>query len=274
MPVCTEDILAGTSKEEQPVEEGDLPLDSLADLGANLASRPYARRGAPAPDRVIRVILVDDHTIVREGVRSLLADVPDIKVVGEGANGVDTIALVEQLHPDIVVMDLDMPGGDGLTATRQLMEMEEPPRVLVLTMHAEEKRLVSTLEAGASGYLMKDAAEHDLVEAIRTIANGDVYVRPRVARLLAASMRPSLQLEETNESALLLEKLSDREKTVLCLVAEGFNGPEIGRKLGITSKTVDTYKQRIETKLGLSHRSEYVRFALSAGLLDLNKPGG
>jgi two-component system, NarL family, response regulator NreC len=247
-------------------EPTDLPLDSLADLGSALSARPYARRGVPASDTVIRVALVDDHTIVRDGIRALLSGVPDIKVVGEGQSGADVLEIVDSVHPDVVVMDIDMPKMDGIEATRALAGRDRAPRVLILSMHSEDKRLIKALEAGASGYLMKDAAEQDLLDAIRTIARDEVYVRPRVARMLAASIRPA-QDNGVDEAAEKLDKLSDRERSVLQLVAEGYNGPEIGKKLGITARTVDTYKKRIETKVGLTHRTDYVRFALSAGML-------
>jgi two-component system, NarL family, response regulator NreC len=227
-----------------------------------------ARVNGSAPaDTTIRVLLVDDHTIVRQGVRALLSGVPDVWVVGEAASGEEALPLIDQLHPDVIIMDLEMPGAGGLSTIRQLAERDESPRILVLTMHPETEALVETLEAGASGYLMKDAAETDLVDAIRTVARNNVYVRPHVARLLAASLRPSSHGVEADEAMAKLERLSDREQTVLRLIAEGYNGPEIGRKLGITSKTVVTYKQRIETKLGLSHRSDFIRFALTTGLL-------
>jgi DNA-binding NarL/FixJ family response regulator len=246
---------------------GDLPLDSLSDLGAALAAQPYAKRGVPASDTVIRVALVDDHTLVREGVRALLQTESDIKVVAETGSGVEAPAMVEQSHPDVVIMDLDMPGIDGIEATRALLAGEAKPKVLVLTMHAEEQRLVNALHAGASGYLMKDAAETELIEAIRAVARGDVYVRPRVAQMLAANLRPNEHLTDKDRALQRFEELSDREQTVLRLVAEGYNGPEIGRMLNITAKTVDTYKQRINEKLGLSHRTDYVRFALTIDLL-------
>jgi two-component system, NarL family, response regulator NreC len=137
--------------------------------------------------------------------------------------------------------------------------------VLILTMHTEQEKLLPLLNDGARGYLAKAAAARELLEAIRVVAAGDVYVRPSVARMLAAEALP--KPKATAPAATRYETLSDRERTVLRLVAEGFNGPEIGARLDITAKTVDTYKQRIADKLGLSHRSDYVRFALDAGLL-------
>ena len=169
-------------------------------------------------------------------------------------------------YPDIIVMDLEMPGGDGLTATRALVDGDLPVKVLVLTMHTEEERLMPLLRAGARGYLAKDVAERELVEAIRVVASGDIYVQPKVSRLLANRSVPAHAWGDSPRDQLTT--LSEREQSVLELVARGFNGPESGLRLGISAKTVDTYKQRIHDKLGLGHRTEYVRFAIDAGLLD------
>jgi DNA-binding NarL/FixJ family response regulator len=210
---------------------------------------------------------VDDHRLVREGLRALLHSIPDLRVVGEAGSGTEALSVIERSRPDVVVMDLDMPGGDGIETTTRLMGMEPRPRVLILTMHPEDRRLIAALQAGAGGYLMKDAAESELVDAIRTVAAGDVYVRPRVAQMLAANLRPSARTTDADQLRAKFSELSERERAVLQLIAEGYNGPEIGARLGITAKTVDTYKQRIESKVGLSHRSEYVRFALAIDLL-------
>jgi DNA-binding NarL/FixJ family response regulator len=241
-----------------------LPLDSLPALGAALAARPYARRGVAAGDEAIRVVLVDDHAVLRAGLKTVLAQAGDIVVVGEAASGADVPALVARVAPAVVVMDLDMPGGDGEAATRALAALERPPRVLILTMHAEEERLIRLLDAGASGYLAKDTAERDLIDAVRVVAAGDVYVRAHVARMLARSVRERTAPDPTRAR---YEALSDRERDVVRFLAEGYNGPEIGERLGISAKTVDTYKQRIEEKLGLRHRTDYVRFALALGLI-------
>ena len=240
------------------------PSSFLVQLGAKLAARPYARRGVPAGEETIRVVLVDDHTLIREGLRVLLQTATDIAVVGEAENGVAALALARRVVPDIVVLDLDMPGGDGATALAALQAELPEVRVLVLTMYAEQARLVPLLEAGARGYLTKEAASRELVEAIRVVAAGEVYVRPAVARLLAAAVVP----KHTADSARTrFQKLSDREQTVLRLVAEGFSGAEIARQLGVSTKTVEAYKHRIHDKLGLQHRTEYVRFAIEAEIL-------
>ena len=243
----------------------ETPHGTLAEIGRDLAARPYARRGVPARDEPIRVVLVDDHQLVRAGIRSVLHANADISVIGEAADGEEAVALVTRVHPEVVVMDLEMPGGDGATATRRLSELAPDVRVLIVTMYDEHEKLLAALAAGARGYLSKDAADRELAEAIRVVAAGDVYVRPAVARALADSVEPPPAAR--TDAQTRLERLSDRERSVVVLTARGFNGPEIGRQLGITAKTVDTYKQRIEEKLGLAHRSEYVRFALEADLM-------
>jgi two-component system, NarL family, response regulator NreC len=238
--------------------------DQLAQLGATLAERPYARRGVAVSSETIRVLLADDHTLVREGLAVLLRTAPDISVVGGAENGEAALAMARRLIPDVVVLDLDMPGTDGAWALRELQQAMPNVRVLILTMYAERDRLVSLLEAGARGYLTKEAASRDLVDAIRVVASGEIYVRPVTARLLAAAVVPQRTTESARER---FQSLSDREQTILHNVAQGYSGAEISRTLGISSKTVDAYKRRIEDKLGLAHRTDYVKFAIEAGLL-------
>jgi len=225
------------------------------------------------PD-LIRVVLVDDHQIVRAGLKAVLSTAKDITVVGEGGSGKDALVLAERVDPHVIVMDLSMPDMDGLTATRELQKANalrtptpgEPitRRVLVLTMHTEDEHLVALLEAGAGGYLLKSVADRELVDAVRTVAAGDVYVQPTAARALARGLA---RRDGNAEERARFEKLTDREQVVLKMVAEGFTAPEIGEHLTISPKTVDTYKQRIGEKLGLSHRTDYVKFALKLGLL-------
>jgi DNA-binding NarL/FixJ family response regulator len=211
----------------------------------------------------IRIVLVDDHAMVREGLRLLLRTAPDIAVVGEAADSAAAVDLVQRVTPDIVVLDLDMPGG-GLAALQELGRSMPSVRALILTVHPEHERLLPLLDAGARGYLTKDAASRDLLEAIRVVAAGEVYVRPAAARLLAAALIPKAAAETARDR---FETLSEREQTVLTLVAQGYSGAEIARRLGISTKTVDAYKHRVQQKLGLEHRTEYVQFALKARLL-------
>jgi two-component system, NarL family, response regulator NreC len=214
----------------------------------------------------IRVVIADDHAVVRAGLRAVLSVAKDIEVVGEAKDGVDAIAVLERLDPDVLVMDLSMGGGDkdGLAATRTLAAKGARTRILILTMHVEEEYLVPLLEAGAVGYMVKSAADRELVDAVRAVSHGDTYVQPSAARALARALKKK---EEHADERTRFEKLSDREQQVLKLVASGFSAPEIGDQLSISAKTVETYKQRIGEKLGLSHRADYVKFALQIGLL-------
>ena len=175
--------------------------------------------------------------------------------------------MAEQCKPDVVVMDLDIADEGGIAATRALTAMDAHPSILVLTMHSEDERLVDALRAGATGYLTKDLAEQELMSALRSVAAGEIYVRPHVGKLLAATLRRPPLRAAVDDTRAKFDSLSKREQTVLRLVAEGHTGPEIGRSLGITAKTVDTYRHRIQQKIGLAHRTEYIRFALSIGLL-------
>lgn len=212
----------------------------------------------------IRVVLVDDHTIVRSGLKAVLGAAKDIEVIGEASNGREAVAMAERMKPDVIVMDLSMPEMDGLAATKAISAAESTSRVLILTMHAEDEYLVTLLEAGASGYLLKSAADRELVDAVRMVAHGDTYVQPSAARALARGLR---QKETQADDRERYARLTERERDVLRLVASGYSAPEIGEKLFISPKTVDTYKQRIGEKLGLTHRSEYVQFALKIGVL-------
>ncbi|HJP84683.1 MAG TPA: response regulator transcription factor [Gemmatimonadaceae bacterium] len=215
-------------------------------------------------DGVITVVLVDDHAVVRAGLKAVLSTAKDIKVIGEGSNGNDAISLAKRLDPDVIVMDLSMGEMDGAEATRELKAKDTRSKILILTMHAEDTYLVPLLEAGVSGYLVKSAADRELIDAVRAVAHGDVYMQPSAARALA--QRIQRKAEHADERTKF-EKLTEREQNVLRYVARGYSAPEIGEKLFISPKTVDTYKQRINEKLGLSHRSDYVDFALKIGLL-------
>jgi two-component system response regulator NreC len=236
----------------------------LATLGASLVAQPHMRRGVPMHNDTIRVMLVDDHTMVREGFRVLLRTAPDIHVVGEASSGAAAVELARRIRPDVAVLDLDMPGSDGATALREITRSMMNVRVLILTMHAEDSGMLALLEDGARGYLTKEAASRDLVDAIRVIASGEIYVRPSTARLLASAVVPHRAVQTTRGR---FQTLSEREKTVLRMVAQGFSGVEISRELDISTKTVDAYKRRVEEKLGLAHRTHYVRFAIDAGIL-------
>jgi len=211
----------------------------------------------------IRIVLADDHAVLRAGLRALLDAEPDMEVVGEAATGEEAIEQAEALRPDVIVMDLSMPGIGGLEATRRIQALDLDTRVLVLTMHAEEEFLLPVLEAGGSGYVRKTHADEDLTQAIRTVARDEVFLYPAATKILLQGYKAV----EAGEERSPLDRLSERERDVLALTAEGYSSSEIGEKLFISPKTVDTYRSRIMEKLGLRHRSELVRFALKTGLL-------
>ena len=240
----------------------------LSDGGVAATRQPHVPLMSTSPSSdVIRVILADDHLVVRAGLKALLGSKKDIEVVGEATNGRDALALVERLAPHVAVLDLDMPQMDGLAATKELVSRGSATRVLILTMHTEEEYLVTLLEAGAAGYLMKNAADRELADAVRAIAAGDVYVQASASRTLARAVsRRNEHVEERDR----YQQLSERERDVLVLVAGGYSASEIGEKLFISPKTVETYKQRISEKMGLSHRADYVQLCLRLGLLQAN----
>jgi DNA-binding NarL/FixJ family response regulator len=213
---------------------------------------------------MIRVVLADDHAVVRAGLKAVLGGARDIEVIGEAKTGREAVALAERFKPDVIVMDLSMPELDGTAATKEIVAKGLPVKVLILTMHVEEDYLIPLIEAGAAGYLVKSAADRELIDAVRAVAHGDVYVRPSAGRILAKNLTKKDPAKEERER---FDKLTERERDVLKLVAQGFSAPEIGERLFISPKTVDTYKQRIQEKLGLSHRSDYVQLALKLGLL-------
>ena len=213
--------------------------------------------------QAITVLLADDHAMFRSGLKALLEGEASIEVIGEASTGDEAVDQTRRLRPQVVVMDLSMPGSDGLEATRRIAALELDTNVLVLTVHAEEEYLVPVVQAGASGYLTKTSADRDLVEAIRVVARGEVYLPPQATKLLLQEYKAA----EADEDTSKLQQLSSREQEVLALTAEGFSSREIGKKLFISPKTVDTYRSRIMKKLGLDHRSELVRFALRVGLL-------
>jgi DNA-binding NarL/FixJ family response regulator len=212
---------------------------------------------------LIRLLLVDDHAILRSGLSALLELEPDMEVVGEASSGEEALERVKALRPQVVIMDIDMPGMGGLEATRQIQALELGTKVLVLTSHAEADYLLPVLEAGGSGYVQKTKADEDLIAAIRVVSRDEVFLYPSATKLLLKGYRMAEEDGEANP----LEELSEREREVLALTAEGFSSSEVGKKLFLSPKTVDTYRARLMQKLGLSHRSELVRLALKTGVL-------
>ena len=206
-----------------------------------------------------RVLIVEDNVDLAYGLRNNLEiEGYEVHVAEDGAAG---LARARAQAPDLIILDLMLPALDGYRVLKSLREGGDDVPVLILTAHGEEEYLVPVVDAGASGYLTKTRADQDLVDAIRVVARGEVYLPPKATRLLLEQYRKS------PESAAGLAELSAREREVMALTAEGFSSREIGEKLFISPKTVDTYRARIMEKLGLNHRSELVRFALKTGLL-------
>jgi two-component system response regulator NreC len=212
----------------------------------------------------IRVLLADDHGVLRSGLRALLDLEPDMEVVGEASNGREAVELAQSLRPDIIVMDISMPEMDGLAAAKAVHEMELPGHIVMLTVHAEEAYLFQTLQIGASGYVLKSSADRELMDAIRTVHRGQVFLYPSAVRKVLGEYLKGAQGKGGRRG---YETLTNREKEVLKLTAEGFTNQEIAVQLVISPKTVDTYRERIMEKLDLHHRSELVRYALKTGLL-------
>lgn len=220
--------------------------------------------GTMAPQAPVRLLLADDHDVVRLGLRALLERAPGVLVVGEATDGHQALSMVEALQPDIVIMDVSMAGMDGLHATRELTRRQVSARVIVLTMHEEDAYLVPLLEAGAMGYVVKSAASATLLQAIQTVASGRRFVRPEAASVLADALVRRSTVEEARQR---YELLSERERDVFLLIASGHASARIGERLCISAKTADTYRRRINDKLGIGERADYVRMALELGLL-------
>jgi len=214
--------------------------------------------------RRIRVVLADDHHLVRKGFRALLSQEPDIEVVGEAADGREAMLLVERLHPDVLVMDLEMPGMSGLEAARQLKRRRSPVRVLVLTVHREVQHILRVLRAGVAGYILKDDAVSELVEGIRTVCQGEVFLSPPVSTRVVVSLLDRVAEEELTSP---LDLLTEREREVLQLIAEGQARREIARRLCISPKTVDTHRSNLMRKLGARDNATLVRLAVQYGLV-------
>ena len=208
-----------------------------------------------------RVVVADDHAVVRAGLRAVLTSDPGLELVGEAAGGYEAIEIVERERPDVLVLDLSMPDLDGIAITRKLRARFPDLSILILTVHEDEALLREAMKAGASGYVLKRAAESELVSAIGVVRRGDLYVDPAMLRSvlgdLAASRPPSPSPTEV---------LTAREKDVLRLIAEGYTNPQIGTELGISVRTVEGHRANLLEKLDLHSRVELVRYAREQGL--------
>jgi two-component system response regulator NreC len=215
---------------------------------------------------MIRILVVDDHAIVRSGLITLLNDHKTREVVGEAAEGNEAIAKALELKPDVVLMDLSMPHGkDGMTATAELKKLMPDIAILVLTMHDDDEYLFRAIHAGASGYILKNAPHEELLSAIQSISLGNAYLYPTATKRLMSEYLEKLKHGENKD---IYDTLSDREKEILGWVAKGYANREIAEHLIISVKTVETHKSNLMEKLGLKTRPELVKFAMKKGLLN------
>lgn len=212
--------------------------------------------------RRIKVLIADDHTIVRSGVRLLLDAEEDMEVIGEALDGVAAVNLVEQLQPDVVLMDIAMPGMDGLQATRHIKSEWPEVNVLVLTMHRQDEYLFNMLQAGGSGYILKGAETQELINAVRIVARGEIFLYPTMTQKLVQDY-----LGRVSGGGETDNILSAREQQILALLAEGYSAREIAERLVISPSTVYTHRSRLMDKLGLSNRHELIQYARRHGLL-------
>lgn len=211
--------------------------------------------------RIVRVLLADDHPLFRSGLKNVIQSDPQFEVAGETSRGDDAVALAKELKPDLIIMDVSMPGMDGIEATRQIKAWNPGTKVLILSMYADDAYWRESMEAGASGYVLKRAVDTELMIAVRTVLEGEHYVYPT---LLGGSFKTK---QDVHEAAPEEDALSPREKEVLLHIAMGHTQQEIGEMLGVSIKTVDSYKTRLKEKLGVTKRSDLVRYALKHNIL-------
>jgi len=212
-----------------------------------------------------RILLADDHAVLRSGLRLLLTSTKEYEVVGEASSGTETLTLAERLQPDLILLDLSMPALGGLDALPVLRKLVPSARILILTMHDDPQYLRQALKQGASGYVLKKAVDSELLSAIASVLRGEVYIHPSMTRVLLEDMLPESQSAASENS---WASLSEREQQVLKMVALGHTSAEVASQLNLSAKTVETYRARGMEKLGLRTRAALVRFALQDGLIN------
>jgi len=212
---------------------------------------------------VIKVLVADDHAMVREGIRSVLEREAGFQVVAEASNGSEVVPLAERQHPDVAILDISMPGESGLKAALQLRQALPEVRVLILSMYDNTEYVLESVRAGAHGYLLKDGAAQELAAAIRTVLDGEAYFSPAVAARLSAAVRGDIQREQQRTS---LDLLTGREREVLAGIARGLTNKEIAGELGISHRTVETHRESLMKKLGIRTVAGLTKFALETGL--------
>lgn len=216
----------------------------------------------------IRLLLADDHAVVRSGLRMLLDSQPDMEIVGEAATGREALELVRNLRPDVVLMDIQMPDLNGIESAESIRKTHPDTAVLALTMHEDDQYFFEMLRVGASGYVPKRAAPDELLTAIRAVSEGGAYMYPSLAMRL---LQDYVQRVDAGDEPLIHDDLTPREREVLVLIAEGMSNAEIAEQLVISVKTVDRHRENIMSKLNLHSRIDLVKYAIRKGLIDLNE---
>lgn len=214
--------------------------------------------------RSIRILLADDHTIVRKGLRMLLESHEGFRVVAEAADGREAVALAEQHRPDIVVMDLAMPVLNGIEAARQICSSDSPSAIVFLSMHSDEGYVLKALKSGAKGYLLKDSAEHDLINAVQTVSDGKAFFSPAISKMLVEDYVRQMRQQKVEDS---YDLLTTREREVLQLLAEGRSNKEVATFLDLSLHTVDTHRGHIMQKLNLHSGAEMILYAIRKGVI-------
>ncbi|MGA2582071.1 MAG: response regulator transcription factor [Tepidisphaeraceae bacterium] len=214
----------------------------------------------------IRILLADDHRLVREGIRLMIGQQPDMEVVGEADNGRSTVELAKKLSPEIVLIDISMPDLNGIDATHQITALSPAPRVIALSAHTDQRAVVDVLRAGASGYVVKNATAEELIQAIRMVAQAKVYLSPQIAGSVLEDFRRCMPASGSPEFA----SLSPREREVLQLMAEGKSTKQIAAVLNLSKKTVDNHREHLMSKLNASTLAELIKYAIREGLTSVD----
>jgi DNA-binding NarL/FixJ family response regulator len=213
----------------------------------------------------IKILLADDHRLMREGLRSLLEEQPDFTVVGEADNGKTAVQLATDLMPDIIIMDISMPGLNGIDATQQILSICVKSKVIALSMHTERRTVLEMINAGATGYLLKDCAFEEVVQAVRTVASNSTYLSPKIAEIVIKDYVHRIPKDELSS----LSSLTTREREVLQLLSEGKKTKEIADMLRVSVKTAESYRQHIMEKLNIHSIAELTKFAIREGITSL-----